>query len=194
MLNLLPLISFITVMAITPGPNTIMLWLSGTNFGLKRTIPHIAGITLGFGILMLLCGFGLGVLFEQYPLMRLILKVVGSSYLIYLAYRMFSASLQAKDAESKPLSWLEAATFQFANPKGWVMALTAMSSFTLHTNTWLNVLAITIIFMVMSCLCISVWAVFGSILGRVLSNPRYLKVFNIIMVSLLLLTVVLIWR
>lgn len=195
MITLASLISFGFVMSITPGPNNIMLWASGANFGLRRTLPHMLGINCGFGSLLLLCGLGLGALFEAFPVVQLILKVVGAIYLLYLAYRLTTASFKANSEDKRPLSFWEAAGFQYANPKAWVMGLTAMSTFALIEQSFaLNALVITLIFMVINLPCISVWALFGTAMGRFLSSPRRLRIFNGLMATLLVATVVLVVR
>ena len=102
MVYLLPIISFAFVMSITPGPNNIMLWASGANYGFRRTVPHMLGINLGFGSLVLLCGLGLGVLFEAFPLFQTFLKVAGSLYLLYLAYRIATASFGGAAKVARP--------------------------------------------------------------------------------------------
>lgn len=172
-----------------------MLWASGANFGLKRTLPHMLGINCGFGSLLLLCGLGLGALFEAFPVVQLVLKVIGSVYLLYLAYRLTTASFKANNEDKRPLSFWEAAGFQYANPKAWVIGLTAMSTFALVEQSFaLNAVLVTLIVMVVNLPCISVWALFGTAMGRFLSSPRRLRIFNGVMATLLVATVVLIVR
>ncbi|MCA9837404.1 MAG: LysE family translocator [Trueperaceae bacterium] len=185
--TLLPIISFAFVMSITPGPNNIMLWASGANFGFKRSLPHMLGINLGFGSLLLLCGLGLGALFEQFPLFQLLLKIGGSLYLVYLAYRIATASGIKQGEAAKPINFWEAASFQYINPKAWVMGLTAMSAFVLPQGSFiLSTLVITLIFMLVNLPCISVWVIFGSAMGRFLTNPKLRLAFNLTLSALLI--------
>lgn len=194
MVYLLPIISFAFVMSITPGPNNIMLWASGANFGFRRTLPHMLGINLGFGSLVLLCGLGLGVLFESFPAFQTFLKIAGSLYLLYLAYRIATASFGAEAKARQPLSFWEAAGFQYANPKAWVMGLTLMSTFVLPEQPLvLSVLSITLIVMLVNLPCIGVWAVFGTAIGSFLTNKKVLLGFNLLMAALLVATIILLF-
>lgn len=193
MTALFPLISFTFVMSITPGPNNIMLWASGANYGFKRSLPHMLGISIGFASLFLVCGLGLGALFEAYPVIQTVLKVVGSVYLLYLAFRIATASFEGKQEDKKPLNFFEAAGFQYANPKAWVFALTTASSFSLlGSNFILNALSISLVLMLVNFPCICVWTAFGTAIGRFLSNKRALMSFNFVMAGLLVATILLI--
>lgn len=172
-----------------------MLWASGANYGLKKTLPHMLGITIGFGSLILLCGFGLGFIFERIPVFQTALKFIGALYLFYLAYRIATASFGGKKETQKPLSFFEAAGFQYANPKAWVMALSLMSTFVIpQTSFIMNVIIITLLVMLVNLPCISVWALFGTAIGRLLKNPRALTVFNFFMAALLVATVLVMLR
>ena len=188
---LLPIISFAFVMSITPGPNNIMLWASGANYGLRKTLPHLFGVNLGFGSLILLCGLGLGVIFETFPVFQTVLKVIGSLYLLYLAVRIATASSASAAVTNRPQSFWEAVGFQYANPKAWVMALTAMSTFSIpQSSPLINAALITLTVMVINLPCIAVWVVFGTAIGRFLTNPRARLVCNLVMAGLLVGTIV----
>ena len=127
----LALLAFAFVSSITPGPNNFMLLTSGANFGFRRTIPHMFGIAVGFGTLLLAVGFGLGALLEQFPTLHLVLKIAGGSYLLFLAWKIAgSRSLANDETVARPISLLQAAAFQWVNPKAWMMALSAMVLFT----------------------------------------------------------------
>jgi len=191
---LLPIISFAFVMSITPGPNNIMLWASGANYGLRRTVPHLLGVNIGFGSLILLCGLGLGVVFETFPLFQTFLKVAGSLYLLYLAYRIATASFGGEARAAKPFSFWEAAGFQYANPKAWVMALTVMSAFAVPQLSFIaKAFLITLVVMMVNLPCISVWALFGTAISRFLKRPKVLMSFNLLMAGLLVGTVFLLF-
>ncbi len=192
MTYLIPILSFAFVMSITPGPNNIMLWASGANYGLKRTLPHLFGVNIGFGSLILLCGLGLGVLFETFPFFQTFLTVAGSLYLLYLAYRIATASFGAEAQAAQPLGFWEAAGFQYANPKAWVMGLTVMSAFTVpQLSLVTKAVFVTLVVMMVNLPCIGVWAVFGTALGRFLTNKRALMAFNFVMAGLLVGTIAL---
>jgi len=176
----------------TPGPNNIMLTASGVNFGFRRSIPHILGVVLGMIILFSSAAFGLGVLFELVPFLHSILKILGSIYLLYLAYRiLISGRSGAKDSQNRPLSFIEAAAFQFVNPKGLMITITTMSTFTLVGEYyWLSVLVILGIFASVSTCTMSLWTLFGTIIGSYLKNDSVFKFFNFGMATLLVLSVI----
>lgn len=177
-------------MSITPGPNNIMLWASGANYGVRRTLPHILGINLGFGSLVLLCGLGLGALFEAFPTVQTFLKIAGSLYLLYLAYRIATASFGGAASAGRPFTFWEAAGFQYANPKAWVMGLTVMSAFAFTGVPFaVKAVLITLVVMLVNLPCITVWAVFGTAIGRFLTNKRALLSFNLTMAALLVGTI-----
>ena len=182
-------------MSITPGPNNIMLWASGANYGFKRTLPHLLGVNIGFGSLIFLCGLGLGAIFEAVPVLQTVLKILGALYLLYLAYRTATASFGSEAKNQKPLSFLEAASFQYANPKAWVMGLTAMSTFAIPSVHFASsAVLITLVVTLVNLPCISTWALFGVIIGRFLTNARTLLLFNFTMAGLLVGTVVLLFQ
>ena len=182
----LALLLFSFVSSITPGPNNIMLFASGVNFGLRRTWPHAVGIAFGFGILLLAVGSGLGVLFETVPILFQAIKICGGIYMLYLAWRIAnSGSVEIKDAASRPMTFLEAALFQWVNPKAWVMAMVAMSTYTLEGTYWINVLIVVAAFCVVNFPSVTAWAAFGMGMRRFLSDERKLKLFNWLMAVLL---------
>ncbi len=191
----LALISFAFVMSITPGPNNIMLSASGANYGLRRTIPHMLGVSIGFASLIFFCGLGLGAVFEQFPLIQTILKVVGSLYLLYLAYRIAKASFSDDHEVRKPFTFWEAAAFQYANPKAWVMALTTMSTLSIpHPSFVISAALTTLIVIIVNLPSITVWVLFGQAIGKLLKHKRALIVFNLVMAALLVGTIVFILR
>jgi len=179
----------------TPGPNNIMLTSSGANFGFRKTIPHMAGVNLGLISLHLLMGLGLGAIFIQFPMLQNILKVLGSAYLLWLAWKMLGNSVAATRNTPQPLTMLQAASFQYVNPKAWVMAIGANVSFSLAGDLyWVSVVAIIgAYFLVGPCTNTS-WVMFGKAIGRYLSSPQRLKAFNIIMAVLTTSCVWFIWH
>lgn len=190
--SLSALVVFALVTSLTPGPNNLMLLTSGVNFGFRRTIPHMFGIAAGFCVLLLSVGFGLGALLSALPSLAFALKVAGGTYLLYLAWRIaFSRSLGSQGSGTgRPLTFGEAAAFQWVNPKAWAMALTAMA---IHTNAdfpVLSVVAVALAFALVNLPSVSVWAGFGQVLGGWLAEPVRLKWFNLAMGVALALTLV----
>jgi threonine/homoserine/homoserine lactone efflux protein len=128
--SLWPLILFAAVMSLTPGPNVVMATASAANFGFRRTIPQMAGVTVGFGVLVLAVGLGLASLFRAEPRLHSVLKFAGAGYLLYLAWCIARADRSSNTARASPIGFLEAALFQWINPKGWVFAVGALATYT----------------------------------------------------------------
>lgn len=186
----LALLVYAFVTSITPGPNNFMLLASGVNFGFVRTIPHMLGIGFGFLSLLLGVGFGLGALLSTFPILHGGLKIAGGAYLLYLAWRIgMSRSLgNSGDSKARPMTFLEAAAFQWVNPKAWVMAVTAMAVYTSPESPFLSVLLISGAFALVNLPSVSSWAGFGMALRGFLAEPVRLKWFNIAMGVLLAAT------
>jgi len=190
---LIALISFSFVSSITPGPNNIMLMTSGANFGLRRTLPHLMGVSIGFIVMVLLVGVGVMQIFTLFPVTYIILKVISIAYLLYLAYRIaVSASLTSKQSESaKPLTFIQAALFQWVNPKAWTMALMAITLFA-PTQELHLVAIIAAVFGLVNIPCVSAWTILGRSMNKLLKNQRNLHIFNIVMAILLVASVVIV--
>ncbi len=187
----LALLVFAFVSSVTPGPNNLMLLASGVNFGFRRTIPHMLGIGVGFFVLLLSIGFGLGALIETVPSVYTALKFAGGAYMLYLAWKIaMSRSIgEAKHRDkSEPMTFLQAAAFQWVNPKAWVMAITGIATYTNHDNYYVAVLLVSAAFAIVNLPSVSVWAGFGTLLRNWLSDPFRLKWFNLIMALLLVLS------
>ncbi len=179
-----PVILFSFTMTATPGPNNMMLTASGANFGFRRTLPHIIGVMLGCVGLMTAVALGLGSLFTAWPILQTGLKVVGSVYLLWLAWKIATAAPPNTESAAKgqPLSVLQAAAFQFANPKAWIMAISGVASFTLAGDGFLLSAALLISLMaVITIPAISIWAGFGVAVGRLLKTARHWRLFNLSM-------------
>ncbi|MDF3080842.1 LysE family translocator [Burkholderia cenocepacia] len=180
---------FALVTSITPGPNNTMLLASGVNFGFRRTMPHLFGISIGVAILMLCVGFGLGEAFKRLPLLYTILEAASVAYLLYLAWRIgTSGEVKAHGAKPRPMTFIEAAAFQWVNPKAWMMVLTAATTVQLSADYGMNAAWMSVVFILIGFPCICLWAAFGLGLRRFLSNPRALRVFNVTMAVLLILS------
>ncbi|QYK03262.1 LysE family translocator [Shewanella psychrotolerans] len=177
---------------ITPGPNNIMLMSSGVNFGVKASLPHLAGICIGFPCMVLAIGMGLSALFQSYPILHLVIKYVGITYLIYLAWLIANSSSKMEGKQtSKPLSFIQAAAFQWVNPKGWIMAVGAVATFTsIDLPLTPQVITIASVFLSVAFPCAVVWLGFGVALKRLLKNQRQQKWFNITMALLLVLSII----
>ncbi|WP_439861719.1 LysE family translocator [Pseudomonas sp. MBLB4136] len=184
---LLAFVLFAFVTSITPGPNNMMLLASGVNFGLRRSVPHMLGISLGFMVLVLAVGLGLGQLFEQLPALYGILRYAGAAYLLYLAWKIAQAGAPDSTGvrSAKPFSFLQAAAFQWVNPKAWVMAIGAITTYTPQEDFLVNVVLIAALFALVNCPSVGLWTVTGSLLRNWLNDPRVLRRFNIGMALLL---------
>ncbi len=187
--TLLALFLFAFTTSITPGPNNMMLFASGVNFGFSRTIPHMFGIGAGFLSLLIAVGLGLGALLHSVPMLYIALKFAGGAYLVWIAWKIGSSrTLSEGKAGAVPMSFLQAAAFQWINPKAWVMAVTAMATYTSEQTYITSVFIVGAIFAIVNVPSVSTWAGFGSALRQWLSEPVRLKWFNITMAVLLVLS------
>lgn len=178
--------------AITPGPNNVMLMSSGVNFGIKRSLPHLTGICIGFPGMVLAIGLGLSAVFQAYPAIHIVIKYVGIAYLLYLSWLIANSSSKMEGKKStQPFSFFQAAAFQWVNPKGWIMAVGAVATFT-HVDSALTpqVITISAVFFAVAFPCAVIWLSFGVALKRVLKNARQQKIFNISMALLLVASIV----
>jgi threonine/homoserine/homoserine lactone efflux protein len=179
-------ILFATVTSITPGPNNTMLLASGVNFGFRRTLPHLSGISFGVVVLMLSVGLGLGEAFIHFPALYTVLEVASVAYLLYLAWKIgTSGELKMKTGERRPMRFHEALAFQWVNPKAWMMVLTAATTVHLSESYSANAVAMAAVFYVIGFPCICLWAGFGTAMRDVLSDPKRLRIFNVVMALLL---------
>ncbi|WP_298849381.1 LysE family translocator [uncultured Ruegeria sp.] len=182
---LLALITFAFVTSITPGPNNLMLMASGANFGFRRSIPHMLGIGIGFTFMVLLVGAGLVQVFDRYPVSYTVLKVVSVVYLLYLAWKIaHAAPAKSAEATGTPMTFLQAAAFQWVNPKAWAMALTAVTAYT-PNQTLYAIALVALVFGAVNLPSVSTWTFLGQQMARILTNPRRLVVFNWTMAVLL---------
>lgn len=180
--TLLALATFAFASSVTPGPNNLMLMASGTNFGLLPTVPHMAGVVLGFALMLLLVGLGLGAVFEAVPGAMLALKVVSTAYLLYLAWRIAMAEpprIDQADGASRPFTFLQAAAFQWVNPKAWTMALTAVAVYVPHDDRVVGAAGVALVCAVVNVPSVAIWAAAGVQLRRLMHRPRAYRTFNI---------------
>jgi threonine/homoserine/homoserine lactone efflux protein len=187
---LLPLCTFAAVSSITPGPNNTMILASGLNYGFVRSLPHLFGITCGFTFMIFATGMGLHVVFEQVPMLQTILKYGGALYLLWLAWKLAHAAPMSGEqaALSKPMTFFGAAAFQWINPKAWVMALSALTTYLPQGFTVIDAAMLAGVFGLIGVFCVGAWAMFGVAMRRVLQDPRSVRIFNIVMALLLVAT------
>jgi threonine/homoserine/homoserine lactone efflux protein len=184
----LGLLAFSFVSSATPGPNNLMLMASGTNFGFTRTVPHMLGVALGFVVMVVLVGLGLAKLFDAFPILRTALKIGSVAYLVYLAWKIATSGAPKGDvaASAKPMTFLQAALFQWVNPKAWTMALGAVSVYVPASNPITGLFLVAGIFGLINLPVVSTWAAMGVQLRRFLQDPAKLRIFNITAAILLL--------
>jgi threonine/homoserine/homoserine lactone efflux protein len=166
---------FAFVTSITPGPNNLMLLASGTHFGWRRSLPHLLGISFGFGVMLILVGLGLGEVFTRFPGLHDVLKWTSLAYLLYLAFKVATAPPPTREASNRgrPMGFGAAALFQVVNPKAWAMALTAATAY-----GELGIVALTTVFVLVNLPCCGSWALLGEQMRRWLHRPRALQAFN----------------
>jgi threonine/homoserine/homoserine lactone efflux protein len=184
------LILFTLATSITPGPNNVMIMASGANHGFRKSIPHLLGIDLGFPLMLVAIGLGAGQVLQQTPAIFVVLKIVGVVYLSYLAYKIATAPVQNFETrKAQPMTFLQAVLFQWVNPKAWIMCIGAVVTYTVAEGSYFSqVLTIALLFFLFGSPCTITWLWFGSALKKLLSKPSYLKIFNITMGTLLLLS------
>ncbi|QNO26569.1 LysE family translocator [Sphingopyxis sp. OPL5] len=184
--TLAALSAFALVSSITPGPNNMMLMASGANFGLRRTVPHALGVGFGFTLMIVLVGVGLMGLFDLFPILNTVLKIVSIAYLLWLAWKIANAAAPTTDgnARGKPMTFVQAMLFQWVNPKAWTMALSAIALYAPDRNV-VAVLLVAIVFGIVNLPSTSIWAVMGQALRGWLSSPARLRAFNWTMAALL---------
>ena len=193
-LNLfIALVSFYFVMYVTPGPNNAMVLTSGLKFGFFKTIPHMSGITIGHILQLILVCFGLGKIFQIFPEIQNVLKIICAIYLLYLGYKIIGSFKKIKEDDSKPLKFYEAALFQIVNPKAWTISSMAASGFLPKDgNLILSIFFIAIIALIVCPLSISPWAAFGSAIRNLVKNNKIKALIEYFLAFLLLVTAILI--
>jgi len=188
--TLLALILFAIAGAFTPGPNNIMLAASGMNFGFLRTVPHMSGVVIGFVAMLLAIGFGMGALFIAYPEIQTVLKIAGIFYLLWLAWKIANAAPADPKAHAAPFSFVQAALFQWVNPKALIAVFSTMSLFIRPERAHGDVLIVGLVFFFVSIGAVLTWTGFGTALRRVLRDDSKRRAFNIAMAVLLVASIV----
>ena len=185
---LIAFVMFAVVMFFTPGPNNIMLLSSGLTYGFRRTVPHIAGITIGFAFMVGAVGVGLGAVFIAYPVLQTILKYAGVAYLIYLA-AMIAMSEPAEPDKANgrgPMTFWGAAMFQWVNAKGWVMVIGTITAYAAIASFPWNIAIQVSLSLILGAFSCTAWALFGTALRPILTSPKAVRAFNVVMALLLL--------
>jgi len=204
LLTSLCLFAFVT--SITPGPNNAMLFASGVNHGIRRTLPHLLGVTLGFTFMQLAVGLGVGLVFEAVPGLYSALRALGLAYMLYLAWRIanstptvraheqaqasLAASTNPQAEKSRPMTFLEASAFQWVNPKALMMCVTAASTYAPPESPILGALLVTGVFFVAGMPCVALWVLLGRLMRGLLQSRARLLAFNWAMAALLLASMV----
>ena len=187
------LVSFYFVMYITPGPNNAMVLTSGLKFGFTKTIPHMLGITIGHILQLILVCLGLGKIFQVFPEIQQVLKIICAVYLLYLGYKIIGSFSKIKEDDSRPLKFHEAALFQIVNPKAWTISSMVASSFLPKDESLIfSILYITAIALIICPLSISPWAAFGSSIRNLVKNNKLKALIEYFLAFLLLITAILI--
>lgn len=192
---ILTLVAFAFLSAGTPGPNNVMLMASGMNYGFRRSLGHITGVALGFPLMIVAVGLGLSQLFAMVPWLEMALKYVCAAYLIYLAYKIATARPKiaeggALEVSGSPLTFVQAAAFQWVNPKAWVMATTALTVYALPLSSTGNAFAVAAAFVFAGTFTASSWTALGDRLRLFFSDPVRLRIFNAVAAVLLLATLI----
>ena len=189
--ELLSISLFWFVAAYTPGPNNVVASYSGFNFGVKKTIPHILGVALGFTSLVLLLTIGLINVFKLFPIIQIIIRYLGTIFLIYLAYKIASSTSSDEIKKENPVKFIETFLFQYLNPKGVMVAIIVVSTYVEHGENYLNhatqVVALAFLF---SSTSITLWTFIGKFLRKFATNDKFIKYFNYAMSGLLLLSII----
>ena len=187
------LVSFYFVMYVTPGPNNAMVLASGLKFGFAKTIPHMSGITIGHILQLILVCLGLGKIFQVFPEIQQVLKIICAAYLLYLGYKIIGSFSKIKEDDSRPLKFHEAALFQIVNPKAWTISSMAASGFLPRDeNLIFSILYIATIALIICPLSISPWAAFGSAIRNLVKNNKLKALIEYFLAFLLLITAILI--
>ena len=189
--EILSMALFWIVAAYTPGPNNVIASYSGFNFGIKKTLPHIFGVTLGFTFLIFLLTIGLGNIFKIFPIIQVSLKYLGSIFLVYLAYKIYFSKIDSENKNENPVKFIETFLFQFLNPKGVLIGIIIVSTYVEHGENYLKYATQVILFaFLVSLSSITFWTFVGKYLRKFATNEKFIKYFNCVMSLLLILSII----
>ena len=189
--EILSMALFWIVAAYTPGPNNVIASYSGFNFGIKKTLPHIFGVALGFTFLIFLLTIGLVNVFKIFPIIQVSLKYLGSIFLIYLAYKIYFSKIDSEKKNENPVKFIETFLFQFLNPKGVLIGIIIVSTYVEHGENHLKYATQVILFaFLVSLSSITFWTFVGKYLRKFATNEKFIKYFNCVMSLLLILSII----
>ena len=184
-------ILFVSTVSMTPGPNNLLLAASGANYGFYRTLPHMCGVIVGFAIMVVASGFGLGMLLNEFPQVILPLKIMSVSFLLYLSWRIATGGAHVIEGKSQPLTFLPAVLFQTINPKGISFLLSIMGAQVSDAEPLLpQLIPLFILLPAFTVLSAFTWTMFGTAIGKLMQSQGAFRVFNLVMASLLLACVI----
>ena len=179
------------VTAYTPGPNNVVASYSGFNFGITKTLPHIFGVTLGFTSLVLFLSIGLINFFKLFPIVQVVIKYLGTLFLLYLAYKIAFSSASSEIKKENPVKFIETFLFQYLNPKGVSVAIIVVSNYVELGSNYINYATqVVVLAFLFSSTSITLWTFIGKFLRKFATNEKYIKIFNYAMSCLLLLSII----
>ena len=189
---IIAIVFFAISSSVTPGPNNITVMASGANFGIRKSIPVFLGICIGFAVMLLLVGIGFGQVFEKISVLHLLVKFLGTLYLLYLAFLIATADeISTSNTQVKPLTFINGALFQWLNGKAWVVATGAIAAFTtVGADFYTQNFIIALTFLIVSFPCVGIWLFFGSTLKHILKSNQQRRMFNYSMAALLVISVI----
>ena len=184
-------ILFVSIVSMTPGPNNLLLAASGANYGFYRTLPHMCGVIVGFAIMVVASGFGLGMLLNEFPQVILPLEIMSVSFLLYLSWRIATGEAHVIEGKSQPLTFLPAVLFQTINPKGISFLLSIMGAQVSDAEPLLpQLIPLFILLPAFTVLSAFTWTMFGTAIGKLMQSQGAFRVFNLVMASLLVACVI----
>ena len=189
--EILSIALFWFVTAYTPGPNNVVASYSGFNFGITKTIPHILGVTLGFTSLVLFLSIGLINIFKLFPIIQIVMRYLGTLFLIYLAYKIAFSETTNETKKENPVKFIETFLFQYLNPKGVTVAIIVVSTYVELGENYVNhATQIVLLAFLFSITSITLWTFVGKFLRKFATNDKFIKYFNYVMSGLLLLSII----
>ena len=192
--QLAALVAFSFVSSVTPGPNNVLLWASGAEFGLRATLSHVVGTAAGLGAMALAAAGGLNALVTSVPELAIAMKAVGSLYLLYLAWQIAGARALQRGSLARPMGFVQATAFQLINPKAWIFALGAVTTFRpVDLPAVTGSLVVAAVMMVVILPTATLWVVAGDALGRLISSDRARRAVSVVLAATVVATVVLVW-